>query len=79
MINNYLIYKYPEKVIMVIRQNEEKVIMSLRSTKTKLPDAISTALEGLDGFGGGHELACGAGVAKDQFPEFFERLQSQLI
>ncbi|MBT3416642.1 DHH family phosphoesterase [Candidatus Woesearchaeota archaeon] len=78
-ISNYLIYKYPEKVIMVIRQNEEKVIMSLRSTKTKLPDAISTALEGLDGFGGGHELACGAGVAKDQFPEFFERLQSQLI
>ncbi len=63
---------------MVIRQNEEKIIMSLRSATTKIEPIVKKSIEGLDGFGGGHEFACGAGVAKDQFQEFLERFQSQL-
>jgi single-stranded DNA-specific DHH superfamily exonuclease len=77
-ISNYLIYKYPTKVIMVIRQNEEKIIMSMRSATTKIEPIVKKSLEGLDGFGGGHEFACGAGIVKDQFQEFLERFQSQL-
>jgi single-stranded DNA-specific DHH superfamily exonuclease len=79
LISNYLIYKYPKKVIMVIRQNEDKVIMSIRSATTKIAPILEKSIEGLDGFGGGHEFACGAGVAKDQFPEFLERFQAQII
>lgn len=79
IISNYLIYKYPKKIIMVIRQNEDKIIMSIRSATTKIAPIVKTSIEGLDGFGGGHDFACGAGVAKDQFKEFLERFQAQII
>ncbi len=79
VISNYLIYKYPKKIIMVIRQNEDKIIMSIRSATTKIAPIVTKSIEGLDGFGGGHDFACGAGVAKDQFKEFLERFQSQII
>ena len=77
-ISNYLIYTYPKKVIMVIRQNEDKIIMSLRSATIKIPEILNKALNGLDGFGGGHDFACGAGIAKDQFDEFLERFQTEI-
>ncbi|MCD4759684.1 hypothetical protein K8R33_02260 [archaeon] len=77
-ISNLMIYKYPEKVIIIKRQTEERVIMSIRSTKTIIPPILENALQGLDGFGGGHDHACGAGVAKEQFPEFLERFQAQV-
>jgi single-stranded DNA-specific DHH superfamily exonuclease len=78
MISNYMIYKYPKKVIIMIRQTEDRMIMSLRSTTTELPEILSESLNGLDGFGGGHKFACGAGIARDQFEEFLERLQSKI-
>jgi len=77
-ISNYMIYKYPKKVIVIIRQTEDKMIMSLRSSTIELPKILEEALEGLDGFGGGHDFACGAGIAKDQFEEFLERLESKI-
>ena len=73
-----MIYKYPKKVIVIIRQTEDKMIMSLRSSTIELPKILEEALEGLDGFGGGHDFACGAGIAKDQFEEFLERLESKI-
>ncbi len=79
IISNYLIYKYPKKIIIVVRQAEEKMIMSFRSTTIKLPKIIKKALEGLDGFGGGHDFACGGGVNKAQFEEFIERFKQQII
>ena len=59
-----MLYKYPKKVTMIARQNEERYILSIRSTKTKIPPILEKSLEGLDGFGGGHDFACGAGIKK---------------
>ena len=78
MISNYLIYKYPKKVIMVKRVKEDEVIMSLRTTQINIRDALEKSLEGLDGFGGGHDHACGAGVRKRDFEEFLERLKENI-
>ncbi len=77
-ISNYLIYNYPKKVILVIRQAEDRMIMSFRSATIKIPKILSESLEGLDGFGGGHDFACGGGIAKDQFDEFLERFSSKI-
>ena len=79
IISNLMIYKYPKKVIIIARQTEEKVIMSIRSTKTKIPKILNESMEGLDGFGGGHDLACGAGIRKEHFEEFLERFKEKLI
>lgn len=78
IISNLMIHKYPKKIIMIIRQTDDRILLSIRSTKTKIPPILEYALEGLDGFGGGHDLACGAGIRKDQFDTFLERFKSQI-
>jgi len=52
--------------------------MSIRSTKLILPQLIKKSLNGLDGYGGGHEHACGACVKKNNFEVFFERFKGML-
>src|SRR3989344_2603110 len=72
---NELIYKFPRKVVIVGREKENMMRLSLRSRKIVLPPILEKALKGLDGFGGGHEHACGAKVSKEDFPEFIERIK----
>ncbi len=75
LVSNELIYRRPDKIILVGRIKENKVIMSLRSTHIKLPEIINKSLEGLNGYGGGHDLACGATVSTDEFGIFMTRFK----
>ena len=75
LISNELIYRHPDKIIIIARMKEDKVIMSLRSTKIQLPEIIGKCLEGLEGYGGGHDLACGANVRSEDFGTFMTRLK----
>ena len=74
-LSNELIYRMPDKFIIVARQKEDKVIMSLRGNKWFIPGIIDKAKEGLDAYGGGHDHACGAGVPKENFNKFVERIK----
>lgn len=74
-IANELLYKFPDKVILVGRKKDDDVRMSIRSKKTILPPLLNKALVGLEGYGGGHEYACGANVKQHQFKEFVERMK----
>ena len=64
------------KTLIVTREDKDRMKMSIRSTDTHLPKLLNEALVGLDGYGGGHELACGANVKLDHFPEFLERFKN---
>jgi len=75
---NELLYKYPDKIIIVGRKKDEDMRMSIRSKKTLLPEALEKALAGLEGYGGGHELACGANVKERNFKEFVDRMKLYL-
>jgi|TARA_B100002003_G_C14111315_1_gene534501 single-stranded DNA-specific DHH superfamily exonuclease len=77
-ISNELLYKYPDKIIIVGRKRDEDVRMSLRSRKTLIPEALEKALTGLEGYGGGHETACGASVKQRDFKEFINRMKIYL-
>jgi len=77
-LSNELIYKYPEKVILVAWEYNEEYKCSLRSTKIKLPALIEKALSGLTGYGGGHDYAAGACVKIDDFEKFVEQIRKQL-
>jgi nanoRNase/pAp phosphatase (c-di-AMP/oligoRNAs hydrolase) len=77
-LSNELLYKYPGKVIMVCREKSGEFRCSLRSDKHKLPDKINKALTGLDGYGGGHDLACGACIKSHHFKKFKERFKMEL-
>ncbi|MFH1209279.1 MAG: DHHA1 domain-containing protein [archaeon] len=71
-LSNELMYRYPDKIIMVGRIKDDRVKLSLRSSKIKLPELINKSLEDLDGYGGGHDFACGVNINKFDLYKFIE-------
>ncbi len=52
---------------------------SIRAGKdTILTGALEKALAGVEGYGGGHEQACGAVVKKEDFEQFISNLKDEL-
>ena len=78
ILSNYAIYKHPKKIIMAIRKKGDRVMMSIRSHKINIREPLEKALENFDGFGGGHENACGASVNIEQFEEFVKSFKDHL-
>ena len=74
---NELLHRHPDKTIIIGREKSGEMRMSLRSKK-ELPPILEKALAGLQGHGGGHEHACGAGVALEDFDEFMARIRELL-
>jgi single-stranded DNA-specific DHH superfamily exonuclease len=77
-LSNELIYRYPDKIVIVGREKSGEVRLSLRSIKNKLPPIIERALIGVEGYGGGHEYACGANVKKEDFKRFIQSIREQI-
>lgn len=77
-LSNELIYRHPDKVVIVGREKSGEVRLSLRSTKKILPPIIEKALVGVEGYGGGHEYACGANVKKEDFKRFVDNIREQI-
>ncbi|MDD9952725.1 MAG: DHHA1 domain-containing protein [Candidatus Woesearchaeota archaeon] len=77
-LSNELLIRYPEKIILVSRKHDGKRKNSIRSKETELPSKITKAMEGLDGYGGGHTNACGCVVTEEHWQKFYERFE-QLI
>lgn len=75
---NELLYRFPNKVILVAREKNEEMKISLRSKNIKLPEIIKKALGEMEGHGGGHEFACGANIAKRDFKRFVEILKNEI-
>jgi len=77
-ISNELIYKYPKKIILIARKKSGEMRCSLRSGKgIMVSKMLERALVGIDGFGGGHEQACGACVKIEDFDRFVENLRRE--
>ena len=74
---NELLYRYPDKLIVIGREKGDEIRMSIRSPKL-LPAALSKSLEGIEGYGGGHEYACGAAVKKKDFKRFIDNLKREM-
>ena len=52
---------------------------SLRSAKNiNIAIALEKALVGIEGYGGGHEQACGACVKEEDFERFLEQLEAEI-
>ena len=63
-------------MILVARKKSGEMKCSLRTSPgINLPDTINKAMQGLDGYGGGHECACGACVKVEQFEQFVKQLK----
>jgi single-stranded DNA-specific DHH superfamily exonuclease len=78
-LSNELLYRYPDKVIIVAREKSGEMKCSLRTSPgLNLPDAIAKALLGVNGYGGGHEYACGACVKVEDFKQFVKQLKEAI-
>ena len=77
-LSNEFMHKYPAKVIYIAREKSGEMRGSLRSNKGGLPSVLSKAISGLEGYGGGHENACGVSVAVRDFKQFVENLEREL-
>ncbi|MBI2574877.1 hypothetical protein HYV82_03260 [Candidatus Woesearchaeota archaeon] len=75
---NDILYRYPDKFIIIGREKDDEIRMSLRARDVMVLPRLKKALEGVDGYGGGHEYACGANVKKKDFARFVDALKAQL-
>ena len=75
---NELLYRFPDRIIMVGRKKDDDLRISLRSKNILLPPILEKSLVGLEGYGGGHEYACGANVKESHFKEFIERIKNNM-
>ena len=75
-VANELLHFYPDKVIIVGREREGEVRMSIRGSPPNiiLPK-LKEALKGINGYGGGHEYACGAAVKMVDFEKFIDNFK----
>jgi single-stranded DNA-specific DHH superfamily exonuclease len=77
-LSNELIYRHPKKIIIIAYEKDDEMRCSLRSATVEIRTKLQKALEGIEGFGGGHDMACGAGVKKKDWDKFLERFKEQL-
>jgi len=77
-LSNESIYRFPDKIILIAREKNDEMKCSLRSTEINLPPLIEKCLIGLDGYGGGHEHACGLNVKTTDFEEFLKRFNEMI-
>lgn len=71
-IANELLHRNPDKITIIAREKAGEMKISIRSKTKKIPPILNKALVGIDGFGGGHEHACGANIKKSDFKRFIE-------
>lgn len=77
-LSNQLLFKHRTKFMIIGTEDEDYVKMSLRSGKFRVLPILKKALKDVDGYGGGHEYACGAAVKKDDFPKFIDNIKREL-
>jgi nanoRNase/pAp phosphatase (c-di-AMP/oligoRNAs hydrolase) len=69
---------HPNKVVIIAREKDDVIVCSLRSQKHNIREILEKSLVGIDGHGGGHDHACGAGIKKEDFPKFMENFKKNL-
>ncbi|MBI2129512.1 DHH family phosphoesterase [Candidatus Woesearchaeota archaeon] len=74
-LSNYFLHKYPDKIIVIGRERFDEVKLSFRASKINVRDVLQKALVGIEGYGGGHEMACGANIKKKDFERFMENFE----
>ena len=78
-LSNELLYLYPEKTIIVGREKSGYVKGSIRSANNNLPPILDEIIVGIDGYGGGHDHACGFSINKDDWEEFLEKFKEKIL
>ncbi len=77
-LSNELLHRRDEQILIIAREKDDEVRVSIRGKNTVILPLVKRALEKVSGFGGGHEMACGANMKKEKFPVFVEEMRKGL-
>ncbi len=80
-LSNEISYLHPDKIVVICRKKGDEFKLSLRrgdNNTIDLRKVLEIALRGIDGFGGGHEFACGGSVKEKDFSRFIENLKAEV-
>jgi len=78
-LSNELLYMFPNSLIVLGRDKSGEMRCSIRTgLHIDLLQAVKKALIGIEGYGGGHEHACGAAIKKHDFNRFIENLGKEI-
>ena len=70
-------FHHKDKVILITRKSDGKYKCSIRA-QFSIIEQLQVALEGVEGYGGGHPSACGAVVAEEDWDNFLTRFTEEL-
>ena len=73
-----LLYRFPDKIVVVAREKSGQLKLSFRSKKISIRSIIEECMQGIEGYAGGHEHACGGNIAKEDFSIFMERFREKI-
>ncbi len=77
-LSNEFLYRFPDKTILIGREKNGEIKFSFRSAKHVLPPIVEKSLSGVEGYGGGHECACGIVIKKKDYDRFMENLRREM-
>ena len=77
-LSNHVLFKYREKFTIIVREKNDEMKCSFRSHKYNVRKILEKALQGIDGFGGGHVEACGGVIKKYDWEKFLANIKEQL-
>lgn len=77
-LSNELIHKFPDKIVIIGRQKGDEIRLSLRSSKVLLPPIMEKVFKQIQGYGGGHENACGANINQEDLNKFVELIKKEI-
>ncbi|MEK6840014.1 MAG: DHH family phosphoesterase [Nanoarchaeota archaeon] len=79
ILSNELLHRLTDhEVFIIARLKEDEYRISLRSRKEPILPILKKALLQSRGYGGGHPLACGAAIHKDDFTKFINIFKTEL-
>lgn len=70
-----LSYYHQDKTIIIAREKDNEIKMSIRNQKKNIRKALEKSLKGIEGYGGGHIHAVGATIKRKDFDTFIERMK----
>ncbi len=73
---NELLYKFPKRYIIVAREKDNEMRLSVRGDNAR--KYLEKSLIGINGYGGGHDRACGGAVKKYDFTKFLDNFRSAI-
>ena len=77
-LSNELIYRFPDKIIIIGREKDDSIRMSLRSANIEIPPILEKVFKEMPGYGGGHKFACGAHIAQEDLEKFKEIIKREI-